>query len=169
LPALASVKLVVPAFYSTGDTKTPVVVASFSLVINILLNIAFLQLFFAKVKNGGPALATAIACFFDFFALFIIFRLRHGSMGTLEILRSFSKTSLCAGIMGVACWFGNHYTAFSVHSRFLIQLLVFAGLILGATALYLTLAWLFRCHEIQEVYGIATRRRGGESAAFGEA
>jgi len=163
LPALASVKLVVPAFYSTGDTKTPVVVASISLVINILLNIIFLQFFFKRVLNGGPALATAIACFFDFFALFIIFRVRYGPMGSLEILRSFTKISLCAGIMGVACWFANYYTAFTVHSRFLVQLLVFSGMIAGATALYLALAWLFRCHEIQEVYGIATRRRAGEA------
>jgi len=159
LPALASVKLVVPAFYSTGDTKTPVVVASISLVINILLNIIFLDYFFKRVQNGGPALATAIACFFDFFALFIIFRVRYGSMGTMEILRSFTKVSLCAGIMGIACWVANYYTAFTVHSRFLVQLLVFAAMIGGATGLYLTLAWLFRCHEVQEVYGIAVRRR----------
>jgi len=168
LPALATVKLVVPAFYSTGDTKTPVIVASISLGINILLNIIFLQFFFKRVQNGGPALATAIACFFDFFALFIIFRLRYGTMGTMEILRSFGKTSLCASIMGVGCWFGNYYTAFTIHSRFLVQLLVFAGLIIGATALYLALAWLFRCHEIEEVYGIATRRTVGAGNGYAE-
>jgi putative peptidoglycan lipid II flippase len=159
LPALATVKLVVPAFYSTRDTKTPVVVASISLVINIVLNILFLQVFFKQVQNGGPALATALATFFDFFALLIIFRLRYGSMGTLDILRSFAKISLCSAIMGVACWIGNHYTSFTVHSRFLVQLLVFTGLITGATLLYLALAWIFRCHEIEEVYGIAVRRR----------
>ncbi len=161
LPALATVKLVVPAFYSTKDTKTPVIVASISLVINIALNILFLEVFFNKVQNGGPALATALATFFDFFALLIIFRLRYGSMGMMEVARSFAKISLCAGIMGVACWIGNHYTAFTMHSRFLIQLLVFAGLMTGATLLYLALAWVFRCHEIQEVYGIAVRRRAG--------
>ena len=52
----------------------------------------------------------------------------------MEILRSFSKISLCASLMGVACWFGNRYTAFTVHSRFLVQLFVFSGLIAGATA-----------------------------------
>ena len=168
LPALATVKLVVPAFYSTGDTKTPVIVASISLGINILLNIIFLQFFFKRVQNGGPALATAIACFFDFFALFIIFRLRYGAMGTMEILRSFGKTSLCASIMGVGCWFGNYYTAFTIHSRFLVQLVVFAALIIGATAVYLALAWLFRCHEIEEVYGIATRRTVGAGNGYVE-
>jgi hypothetical protein len=110
-------------------------------------------------------LATALATFFDFFALLIIFRLRYGSMGMMDILRSFAKVSVCAGIMGVACWFGNYYTAFTIHSRFLIQLLVFSGLIVGATVLYLALAWIFRCHEIEEVYGIATRRRTADSGS----
>jgi putative peptidoglycan lipid II flippase len=166
LPALASVKLIVPAFYSTRDTKTPVIIASISLVLNIVLNIIFLKFLFARVQNGGPALATALATFFDFFALFIIFRLRYGPLGTMEIFRSFFKISLCAGIMGVACWFGNYYTVFTQHARSLVQILVFAGQILGATALYLGLAWLFRCHEIEEVYGIATRRTAGATNGY---
>ena len=166
LPALATVKLVVPAFYSTRDTKTPVIVASISLVINIVLNIVFLQVLFNRVQNGGPALATALATFFDFFALLIIFRLRYGSMGIMETIRSFVKISLCSGIMAVACWVGNHYTAFTVHSRFLVQLIVFAGLIIGATVLYLALAWVFRCHEIQEVYGIAVRRAASAEGGY---
>jgi len=164
LPALATVKLIVPAFYSTKDTKTPVIVAGISLVLNIVLNIVFLEFFFNKVKNGGPALATGLACYFDFFALFIIFRLRYGALGTWEILRSFGRISLCSGIMGVACWLGGHYTEFTMHSRFVVQLMVFTALIAGATALYLGLAWIFRCHELEEIYGIATRRkRGGEA------
>jgi hypothetical protein len=68
--------------------------------------------------------------------------------------------------MGVACWIGVRYTYFAMHSRFLIQLLIFVGMITGATALYLGLAWVFRCHELEEIYGIATRRKG--SAAFAE-
>lgn len=161
LPALASVKLIVPAFYSARDTKTPVIVAFISMIINIVLNIVFLEFFFKRVQNGGPALATALACFFDFFALFVIFRIRYGPLGSINILKSFAKICFCAGIMGVACWLGAYYTEFTIHSRFLIQLLVFAGLIFGATALYLALAWIIRCHEIEEVYGIAVRRRTG--------
>jgi putative peptidoglycan lipid II flippase len=169
LPALASVKLIVPAFYSARDTKTPVIVASISLFLNVVLNIIFLEFFFKRVQNGGPALATALACYFDFFALFIIFRLRYGPMGTFDILRSFAKVSLCSSIMGVACWFGLRYTAFTTQSRFLaVQLPVFVGLIAGATILYLALAWIFRCPEIEEVYGIAVRRRSGDGGGFVE-
>jgi len=164
LPGLATVKLVVPAFYSTKDTRTPVIVAAISMVINVVLNIIFMQFFFKRVQNGGPALATALACYFDFFALLLIFRLRYGIMGMREILRSFSKILFCSGIMGVACWLGGHYTEFTIHSRLVVQVGVFLGLISGATVLYLALAWIFRCSEIEEIYGIATRRqRGGEA------
>lgn len=164
LPGLATVKLVVPAFYSTKDTKTPVVVAGISMVLNVLLNMVFLAFFFKRVQNGGPALATALACYFDFFALIFIFRIRYGPMGIREILRSFSKIFLCSGLMGVACWFGGKLSDSVIHSRFLIQLGVFAGVLTGATVLYLALAWMFRCHEIEEIYGIATRRRRGGEA-----
>ena len=164
LPGLATVKLVVPAFYSTKDTRTPVIVAFISMLVNVALNLLFLEYFFKRVQNGGPALATAIACYFDFFALILIFRLRYGPMGIREITKSFSKILMCSAIMGVACWLAAHYTEFTIHSRFLVQLLVFLAMISGATALYLALAWIFRCSEIEEIYGIATRKkRSGEA------
>jgi hypothetical protein len=55
-----------------------------------------------------------------------------------------------------------------LHAPFFVQLLVFAAMIVGATAIYLALAWLFRCHEIEEVYGIATRRTAGATNGYGE-
>jgi peptidoglycan biosynthesis protein MviN/MurJ (putative lipid II flippase) len=85
--------------------------------------------------------------------------MRYGAVGGRQILRSFAKIAFCSAIMGVACWLGMHYTAFTMHSRFLVQLLTFLALIIGATGLYLGTAWLFRCHELEEIYGIATRRR----------
>jgi putative peptidoglycan lipid II flippase len=161
LPALASVKLIVPAFYSTSDTRTPVIVAGISLILNIAFNIIFLEFFFKRFQNGGPALATALASYFDFIALFIIFRLRYGALGTFDILRSFGKISICAAIMGAGCAVGLHYTQFTLQSTFFVQLVVFAGTILGATLLYLGMAWLFRCGEVEEVYGIALQSATG--------
>ena len=120
LPGLATVKLMVPAFYSTRDTRTPVIVAGISMVINVVLNVLFLNnaWLFHKVQNGGPALATGLACYFDFFALFIIFRLRHGRLGTKEIISSFARIFLCSAIMGggVLVWDALH----AIHDAFAI-------------------------------------------------
>lgn len=167
LPALACVKLIVPAFYSARDTKTPVIVALISFFLNILLNIVFLQIFFKRFQNGGPALATAIATLFDFFILFAIFRLRYGPLGSLEIIRSLGKISLCSMIMGVACLVANYYVGFTLNSAFFVQLMIFIGVITGATLLYIGLTWIFKCPEIEEVYGIAMRRPGAAEGLAG--
>ena len=167
LPALACVKLIVPAFYSARDTKTPVVVAFISFFLNIVLNFIFLEnnYLYRRFQNGGPALATVLATLFDFFTLFFIFRLRYGALGTIDIFRSISKISICAALMGVGCAVANHFVKYTLDYAFINQLLIFIALIGGATLLYIGLTWLFRCPEIEEVYGIATRRESAEELA----
>ena len=119
LPAFAAVKLIVPAFYSTQDTRTPVRVAVFTMLVNILLNVIFLFYFFAKLKNGGPALASALAGYFNVFTLFVIFRLRFGRLGTRDIAASLAKIAVCAGVMGVFCWGALRYSQFDSIEHFL--------------------------------------------------
>ncbi len=161
LPAFAAVKLIVPAFYSTQDTKTPVRVALFTMLVNILLNMIFLFYFFGKFKNGGPALASALAAYFNVLILFAIFRLRFGRLGTWDVLVSVAKIAVCAAIMGVVCWSALQYSRFDTIPLFISRLTVFAGLIISATITYLVLAWLLRCDEVSEVYGIAFHREAG--------
>jgi putative peptidoglycan lipid II flippase len=158
LPAFAAVKLIVPAFYSTQDMRTPVILAIFSLVVNIVLNLIFLFYFFARVQNGGPALASVLASYLNVGLLFVVFRLRFGRLGTWDILGSVGKIAICSAGMGALCWSTLWYSHFRSIQSFLPRLTIFAGLIAGATLAYLGLAWLFRCDEIQEVYGIAFRR-----------
>ncbi|HVA93718.1 MAG TPA: murein biosynthesis integral membrane protein MurJ [Candidatus Dormibacteraeota bacterium] len=167
LPAFAAIKLVVPAFYATQDTRTPVRVAMFTLALNIVLNLIFLFYFFAKFKNGAPALASALAGYFNVSVLFVIFRLRFGRLGTRKVLLSLGKISLCAAIMGIACWGMLHYSRFDTIAHFLPRLAVFAGMIITAALTYLGLAWLFRCDEIGEVYGIAFHRDQREAGGSG--
>jgi len=167
LPAFAAVKLIVPAFYSTQDTRTPVRVAVITMLANILLNVVFLVYFFAKLKNGGPALASALAAYFNVFTLFVIFRLRFGRLGTRDIAASLAKIAVCASAMGVVCWGALRYSQFDSINHFFPRLVVFVSLIGGATLTYLGVAWALRCTEISEVYGIAFHSAGAETAKPG--
>jgi putative peptidoglycan lipid II flippase len=162
LPAFAAVKLIVPAFYSTQDTRTPVRVAVLAMLANVLLNVVFLFYFFPKLKNGGPALASALAAYFNVFALFVIFRLRFGRLGTRDVAASLGKIAASAGVMGFVCWGALKYSQFDSIEHFIPRLLVFIALIGAATLTYLGLAWAFRCDEISEVYGIAFHRAAAE-------
>jgi hypothetical protein len=44
---------------------------------------------------------------------------------------------------------------------------IFIAMILGATLVYIGLTWLFKCPEIEEVYGIAMRRPGAAEGLAG--
>lgn len=158
LPAFAAIKLIVPAFYSTQDTKTPVVVAAYALVANIILNTLFLKTFFQTFYNGGPALATSIVAYLNFFILFVIFRARFGRLGTWEVLKSVFKIGVCSTVMGLLCY-GMLWLWRRADFRALAsEVTVFTLMILGATVAYVLLAWILRCHEVEEVYGIAMRK-----------
>jgi len=168
LPAFAAIKLIVPAFYSNHDTRMPVRIAAYSLGLNILLNVLCLRWFFPIFRNGGPAVATVIAAYFNFFTLFAIFRVRFGRMGTLDILASIARSGVCAALMGMLCWVGIHKSHFDSYEQFLPRLAIFGALLVGATALYLGLAWVLRCAELSEIYGIAAHAEPANIGSLSE-
>jgi putative peptidoglycan lipid II flippase len=164
LPAFAAIKLIVPAFYSTQDTRTPVRVAAYALGMNAVLNSVFLKSFFQTFQNGGPAFATSLSAYFNFLVLFFIFRRRFGRLGTMEILFSLLKITFCSAVMGGLCFGMLKLSRFDTHSH-LLQILVLTLLLVAATVAYVALSWLLRCREVEEVYGIAMRREPGSRAA----
>jgi len=167
LPAFAAIKLLVPAFYSKHDTRTPVRVAALSMAMNIVVNILCLRWFLPVFRNGGPAFATVVSAYFNLLALFGIFRFRFGRLGSMDILFSVARIAVCAACMGALCWLGLHASHFASLESFLPRLGIFAALIVGAAGIYLAFAWLLRCHEISEVYGIALHREREVPSATG--
>lgn len=155
LPAFAAVKLVVPLFYSSQDTKTPVVTAAYALGVNIALNTIFLWAFFNVFYNGSPAMATSIAAYFNFFVLLWIFRTRFGRMGFRAVVSSLGKIAVASTVMGLACV--GFLRFFPLHGSFLARAgLVGAG-ILAACAIYLGLTWALRCEELGELRSVLRR------------
>jgi len=98
--AYAGIKILVNAFYSLQDTKTPVKTASLSLVVNTVLNLTLMW----PLKIGGLALATSIAGTFNFFLLFFMLQKKIGSLDIRIMIDSFVRVLLAALIMGfVGC------------------------------------------------------------------
>jgi putative peptidoglycan lipid II flippase len=150
LPAFAAIKLITPMYYSTHDTMTPARIGACSLALNIVLNLIFLFLFFQYFSNGSPALASSIAAYFNFIALFLIFRRRYGMLGSRGLITSIGKMAVCAVAMAAACSAALKYFSFAMIHQLLYQAGMLAAMILGATAIYFGLAWLLRCEELSE-------------------
>jgi putative peptidoglycan lipid II flippase len=150
LPAYGALKMVTPMYYSVQDTMTPVWVGACALGVNIALNTALLLFFFRYLTNGGPALASSLAAYFNFLLLFWIFRERYGQLGARGLAGSLAKVAVCAAAMAAAASLGLRLTHFAGMTHVLEQAGALAGMIGVSVGVYFGVAWLLRCRELGE-------------------
>ncbi len=89
-------KIMVTSFHALQDTKTPVKVGFLCLIINVVLNFAFLS----TLKVGGIALASSIASTVNFLLLLGILRKRLGGFES-PFSNFFYKIMIAATMMGI--------------------------------------------------------------------
>jgi putative peptidoglycan lipid II flippase len=154
LSAFSCVKVVVPAFYALGDTRSPVWIAAGAMILNIGLNI----LFFGPLQNGGPALATSLAAFFNSTALIAVFSSRYGSLGVRDAGLSVLKFAAAALGMGWVTYITINFPGFYAGSMTRRALALFATIAVSA-ATYFGAALLLRAQEPREVWELYRARR----------
>lgn len=89
------IKILVTAFHSLQDTKTPVKVAGICLLVNVALNF----LLMGPLKIGGIALASSLAGTLDFLLLFYVMNRRLGGMDN-GLFQYFLKVVFAAAVTG---------------------------------------------------------------------
>jgi putative peptidoglycan lipid II flippase len=98
LPAYVAAKVFTTTFFAQNDTKTPVKVASFSILGNFILNLCLMPFF----NHIGLALATSIAAYGQVIALGFLLYKRNLFYFTTDLTHFFIKitwTSLCMGLL----------------------------------------------------------------------
>jgi putative peptidoglycan lipid II flippase len=153
--AYGGIKILVSCFYSLQDTLTPVKVASFSLLVNIMLNLILMW----PLKIGGLALATAIAASVNFLILFLILRKKIGSLEEKRIVSSFLRILCAAIVMGISCFLLYRALRGFINSELLYNRLL--GLlipILGGILVYVISSILLKVEEIKTLFKWILRR-----------
>jgi putative peptidoglycan lipid II flippase len=157
LPAFAAIKLITPMYYSTHDTMTPTKVGIYALGIHVMLNVILLFAFGRYLWNASPALASSLAAYFNFAALFVIFRGRYGRLGARAILASLGKMLVCAVAMAAACFAALRYSHFAAIERLGARAGVLLAMIALSTGIYFGIAKLLRCEELSELFLLLRR------------
>lgn len=137
------------AFYSLHDTKTPMINATYALILNIILNIILSKF----LGIGGLALATSISAIFTTTLLFIKLRKKIGSFGMKTLFKSFTKivfASICTGYLSYLFY---ELLKFNVGSSFLL-LLTFCFSIL----VYLIIIYIIKIEEAKEILQIIKKQ-----------
>ena len=159
LSAFSIVKVIVPAFYSLEDTRTPVRIAIWAMVLNVALNF----LFFRPLEVGGPALATSLAGFFNAIALIVVFVRRYGTIGLAAINRSLVRFAVASVPLGFGAAALINWPGFYYGQALGQRIFALVATILASGVVYFLAAFLLRCRELREVRDVFLRRTGDGS------
>ena len=154
LCAFCGIKVIVPAFYSLQDTKTPAKVGVYSMILNIILNLIFM----GPLEHGGLALATSMAALFNVALLIHFLRKRLGLMGGRKILSSTIKLSFASGIMVIVVYFFNA-AFFNPAAPLISKLLVLSADIGVGITLYAFLSHMIQNEELSFLVELSRSRR----------
>ncbi len=99
----AVVEIATRAFYAFKNTKTPVIIAVVTMVINILLSLLLMRIFawLGWPPHGGLALANSIAVILEMAVLLILLRPLMGGLAGAGFRSSLLKMCLAAGGMAI--------------------------------------------------------------------
>ena len=155
LAAFSMMKVIIPAFYALKDTRTPVIIAFLSMLLNVALNFAF----FRPLQVGGPALATSLAAFFSAIALVTLFVRRQGSIGLGSILVSLGRFLAASALLALAAGYLINIPGFYYDQGWVQRIFALAITIAAAASVYFGAAWVLRCPELGEMWSVFRTRR----------
>lgn len=153
IPAFSAVKVIIPAYHSRLDTKTPLKISLFCLGLNLIMNLVLMQFF----KQGGLALATSLSSFLNIVLLLYFLRREIGCLQLRSSLIDVGRLVLCLIPMlavGLAC---NKFVITSdVCSWNLLFQLTMAVALAGAA--YLIAAFVLKCDQPRMLLAKLSRR-----------
>lgn len=150
LPAFVLVKILSPAFYANGDTKTPFKIAMKCIVVNFSFNIMLMF----PLHHVGMALATTIASWLNVTMLTLELRKRGWLVIEKRLFNQFAKMLFACVVMGVALSLTAPVFAIYMEreawqmGRF-IALIALAGV---GGAVYMLLSFAFNVMQIRKKY-----------------
>jgi len=158
LMAFASVKVGIQGFYAVQNTRTPVIIASASMVLNIL----FIFILVGPMGYQGLALATTISYSINAFFIYMLLCKRFGALWNAASLRAFTWMLLASALMGGFAYGTQNYLAqalgdggFVMQSIPTLTAMVVGALVYGAVS---KACGLEEMHHVMNMLGRLRRR-----------
>lgn len=153
-------RVVVPCFYAMKDTRTPVLISFWTLVVNVVAGLLMMRL----MGHAGLALALTIASVFNAVVLLLILARRLGRLELGNVFATALRMIPGLVVMSVSVYMVLNQVDWLVPGTFLLRLaLLSAAILLGGLIYFVSLS-LFGVKEVQQVLELIKRRLapGGE-------
>jgi putative peptidoglycan lipid II flippase len=149
--AFSASRVMLSAFYAFQDTKTPVKVATITMIANALLSL----LLMGPLRHGGLALSLSLSSTVQLLLLIFILRRRGDLLDLKSMVSSAGRSLAASAVMGLVLYV--------LHGRWLspgeptglwFRALTLGGVILAGVAAYFLMARVFRCPEVSSIPGM---------------
>ncbi|HEY1108967.1 MAG TPA: lipid II flippase MurJ, partial [Opitutaceae bacterium] len=156
LPFFAYVNIMLRAYYAQRDTKTPVVAAFISFVVNIALSFALMRPF----GTMGLALASTLAVVMQAVYLQRQLTRKREALSFTPVLGNLVKITVSAVVMGVVVALAWRAWSATLPATKLYDGLGLVALIGGGTVLYGALVWMLKIEGRDDLALVLARVRG---------
>jgi len=137
-------------FYAFKNVKTPLKVASFSIIVNLIFDWVLIKF----IGVGGLALSTSLVALCNVVILIVILKKKIGNFGGRRIFISYGKIFAAVGVMSITLFFlWNYLESFAYKGLWLLILLLFLAIFLGI-GIYIGCTILFKMEEVKFVLGL---------------
>jgi len=142
-------------FYAMQDTKTPVAVAIFTIVVNIALNF----LLIGPLGHGGLALAYSLAGIINMLVLLYVLKLKLGRLDGKKMFKSFLQTLAISSLMGLTAYYTSVLLGTLLDTASKLAQLIQVGSSVGAgVAVFVLLALVLKMEEAELAKSMLLRR-----------
>lgn len=156
LVAFSCVNIFARAFYALGDTKTPMKISVFCLVLNAVLTLPLVWF----IREAGLGIANTATAFINFALLAFALRKKIARLELAELRRPFLALLACSAAAAGAAWVSTWYWEGRLgHGNFWLKVGAVFAPMTAAGLVYFALAFALRVPFAQDVLKLARRRR----------
>jgi putative peptidoglycan lipid II flippase len=163
LPAFAGVRIVVAAFYSLQDTRTPVKIAVTAMIVNVILNLALM----IPLKHGGLALATSLSALLNLSLLVLLLNRRLAGIPWPSVITSLRNVAAATVPVGLIGWGVSQMPLWGSPGAWIEKGALLTGGIGLAVAVYFGIHRWFGSEEMGFLFGMLRDRAGGGRSGAG--
>lgn len=154
VPAYVLIKVLTPGFYARSDTKTPLRLALWSMLVNLIGNLILIW----PLAHIGVGVATALSAWVNVALLWFTLRKRGHIEVDSRLRQKVWRIALAAILMGVALWFGNELIEDYLGTGLWRRVAVLSVLVSAGGAVYALAILLLGAYRLSELKTLLRRR-----------
>jgi putative peptidoglycan lipid II flippase len=147
-------RVVVPTFYAMKDTRTPVIISAWTLLVNVLLGL----LLMGPLGHGGLALALTLSSVFNAALLVWALRRKIGPLGLRSVASSLLRIVPATAAMALVVWFALQFAPWGDTGERPLKGLILSAAIIAGIVTYGVGCLLCRVPEATDVYRLFSRK-----------